>query len=228
MTMITNISRISIQVGLNGYSFKLKDGAFSLTSDWMGVESLFVTPELQKRYDEVEISVFTPKCALVPIHFHDPATSREMLSEVVRLGEEDSVDFVNIPQYAATLVYSDVVDQDVSKAISETVVCSDGSKAKPLPEMYYMLKQLSDLEEYNKILASYMDGYLYLAIAQGQNLLLCNTYKAADFTTAQYFIFLAMKKLQLNLEISSIYFRTPLSQEDEISLYSYFRNVDVI
>ena len=75
-------------------------------------------------------------------------------------------------------------------------------------------------------MASYMDGVLYLVIAQGKSLLLCNTFQAQDFTTAQYFIFLAMKKLQLNPEVSTICFRTPLSEEDEMSLYRYFKSVE--
>ena len=73
-----------------------------------------------------------------------------------------------------------------------------------------------------------MDGVLYLVIAQGKTLLLCNTYPAPDFTTAEYFIFLAMKKLQLNPEMSTINFRTPLSEENSMSLYRYFKSVETI
>ena len=87
---------------------------------------------------------------------------------------------------------------------------------------------MSGISDYNKIVASYMDGYLYLAIAQGKTLLLCNSFQAPDFTTAEYFIFLAMKKLQLNPEMSSIYFRTPLAEDQEMSLYRYFRSVEHI
>jgi hypothetical protein len=73
-----------------------------------------------------------------------------------------------------------------------------------------------------------MDGWLYLVIAQGRTLLLCNAYAAPDFTTAEYFIFLAMKKLQLNPEVSTVFFRTPLAEEDEMSLYRYFKSVEQI
>jgi hypothetical protein len=73
-----------------------------------------------------------------------------------------------------------------------------------------------------------MDGVLYLVIAQGKTLLLCNSFHAPDFTTAEYFIFMAMKKLQLNPEVSTISFRTPLSEDDEMSLYRYFKSVDQI
>ena len=73
-----------------------------------------------------------------------------------------------------------------------------------------------------------LDGWLYLVIAQGRTLLLCNAYAAPDFTTAEYFIFLAMKKLQLNPEMSTVYFRTPLAEDDEMSLYRYFKSVEQI
>ena len=46
--------------------------------------------------------------------------------------------------------------------------------------------------------------------------------------TAEYFIFMAMKKLQLNPEVSSVYFRTPLDEDQQMSLYRYFMNVEHI
>lgn len=91
-----------------------------------------------------------------------------------------------------------------------------------------MLRQLPTLADYNKILASYMDGYLYLVVAQGKSLLLCNSFQAPDFTSAEYFIFLVLKKLQLNPEVTTICFRTPLTDEQEMSLYRYFKSVEQI
>ncbi len=194
----------------------------------MGAERIFTTPELQKRYGDVAISVFTPKCALIPAHFHHPLHIRMNLAEVVNLAESDTVDCVEVPEHAAVLLYSNNIGETLSKVISETVLRIDGSKASPLPELYYMLRQLAALQDYNKIMASYKDGYLYLVIAQGKSLLLCNSYQAPDFTTAEYFIFLAMKKLQLNPEVSTITFRTELSDEQEMSLYRYVKNVEQI
>ncbi len=224
--MTNKKDRISIQVGLSGYSFKIETDNAVTSSGWMGVERIFTTPELQRRYEDVEISLFTPKCALIPSHFHHPLHIRKNLSEVVDLSESDSVDFVEIPEHAAVLLYSNSIGETLSKVISETVLRIDGSKTLPLPEFYYMLRQLSELQDYNKIMASYRDGFLYLVIAQGKSLLLCNSFQAPDFTTAEYFIFLAMKKLQLNPEVSTISFRTELSDDQEMSLYRYFKNVE--
>ena len=228
MTMKDIKDRISIQVGLSGYSFRLKADTVERSSGWMSAERIFSTPEFQSRYSSVQVSVFTPKCALVPAQFHTPEISRQMLSNVIDVTEEEQVEYISVPEYAAVLLYSNTMAGAISRVVSETVLMTDGSKSKPLPEIYYMLKQLADIPDYNKILASYKDDYLYLVIAQGKSLLFCNTFKAFDFTTAQYFIFMALKKLQLNPEVSSIFFRTPLEEEQELSLYRYFKNVEQI
>ena len=152
------------------------------------------------------MSRHTPKVALVPSAFFDPASAREVLSRTVELDQEDKVEYISLPEFSAELVYS-LSDEDY-------------------PEMYYLLKKLSEIPEYNKILASYVDGVLTLVISQGDNLLLANTFQAADFTTAEYFLFMAVKKLQLNPEVSTVSFMTPLSGEEEMSLYRYFKAVE--
>ncbi len=149
----------------------------------------------------------TPKVALVPSAFFDPASAREALSRTVKLDKDDKVEYISLPEYSAELVYS---------------LSSD------LPELYYLLKKLPEIKEYNKIAASYGDGVLSLAIAQGENLLLANTFQAADFTTAEYFLFMAVRKLQLNPEVSTIHFISPLSGEEEMSLYRYFKTVETV
>ena len=228
MTMKQNTDRISIQVGLSGYSFKIYAGDEVSSSEWMSSDRIFTTSEFQKRYDAVDIAVFTPKVALVPEQFYSPETASRLLADVVILKENDRVESVSVPEYGAVMLYSNNIGETLTRVVSETVMCVDGSKASPLPVMYYMLKELVKLQDYNKIIAAYMDGILYLALAQGSTLLLCNSYKAPDFTTAQYFIFLAMKKLQLNPEMSSISFMTHLDYEQEMSLYRYFRSVEHI
>ena len=226
--MIDTENRISIQVGLSGYSFRIYADGREHSSEWMSAERIFNTPEFGRRYDNVEVSVFTPKFALVPNGFHAPEATRQMLSEVVSLDEADQVDFVEVPQFGAVLLYSLSLGGTLPKVVSETVMRTDGQKGRMLPEPYFMLSAMSDIPDYNKIVAAYMDGWLYLAIAQGKTLMLCNSFQAPDFTTAEYFVFLTMKKLQLNPEMSSIYFRTPLAEEQEMSLYRYFRSVEHI
>ena len=226
--MKQNTDRISIQVGLSGYSFKIESAAASYSSEWMSADKVLATYEFQRRYGDVEISVLTPEFTLAPAGFCDKESAAGMLSEVAEVHDEDAVETVDVPEYGAVLIYSPLSAGDLAQVISETVLLSDGTKSRPYPEIYYMLRSLPSLEEHNKILASYADGVLYLAVAQGRNLMLCNSFKAQDFTTAEYFIFMVMKRLQLNPEVSTITFRTPLDAEQEMSLYRYFSKVDHI
>ena len=152
------------------------------------------------------MSRHTQKVALVPSAFFDAASAREILSRTVLLDEDDKIEYISLPEFSAELVYS--------LSVHET------------PELYNVLKSLEGISEYNKIVASYGDGLLELAIAQGGNLLFANVFEAADFTTAEYFIFTAVKKLQLNPEVSTIHFLTPLSGDEEMSLYRYFKSVE--
>ena len=158
-----------------------------------------------------ETSILTPKCTLVPAHFYQPASSRDILGEVVLLDAADIVKVAEVPQYESVLLYA-VQDPSV----------------EALPELWYVLKDLPGISEYNKILASWKERRLYLGIAQGNSLLLANTFEAPDFTTAEYYIFLALNQLQLNPEVSSIYLRSAVSPEDEMSLYRYFKSVETI
>ncbi len=222
----TAYTGISIQVSLSGYSFKVyASEALVQRSGWMGMEHLFTTPEFQRRYNRVEVSLLTPKVALVPEPFYNPGTARSALEEVVRLQEGDLVESVPVPSQAGVLLFSNTIGESLSRVISQTVLPASGAPVRVLPEMYYLLCQLDSLPEYNKIVASWRDGWLHLVIAQGRSLRLANVFQAPDFTTAQYFLFLCMKRLQLNPEVSTVCFRTPLEPEAEMSLYRYFKGV---
>ncbi len=221
----TSISGISIQVSLSGYSFKVVTPSEVQASAWLGSERLFTTPEFQRRYDRVEISLLTPKVALVPDSFFNPAAARAALAEVTALEEGDYVEWVNVPGTGAVLVYSNTIGESLSKVLSQTVLPASGEPVKVLPEMYYLLTALEELSEYNKMVASWRDGWLHLVIAQGKSLRLANVFAAPDFTTAEYFLFLALKQLQLNPEVSTLCFRTPLEMDAQMSLYRYFKSV---
>ena len=218
-------SGISIQVSLSGYSFKVQEGGEVRSSPWLTADRVFTTPEFQRRYGGVDISLLTPKVALVPEAFFDPAHPRDALSDVTVLRDSDAVSHVPVPELGAVLVYSNSLDESLSRILSQTVLTESGASAPVLPEMYYLLKSLPECEDYNKIIASYRDGWLHLVIAQGKSLLLANVFQAADFTTAEYFLFLALKRLQLKPEVSTVCFRTPLTPEGEMSLYRYFKAV---
>ncbi len=145
---------------------------------------------------------------LVPVNFFDPAAAREVLSDVAQLKSTDEVKYEQVPQYGAVLIYV------------------SGGPGEGLPEIFYLLRDLPSCKEYNKLLCSWQDGILSMAVAQGKSLLLANCYEAPDFTTAQYYIYSALKSLQLNPEVTTIHFKHTLPEEYQLSLYRYFKSVD--
>ena len=147
------------------------------------------------------------KCSLVPESIFDASQARSILSETVALNDSDEVAYATVPAFGAIFLY---------------VPAEDGSK----PELLRLLESVSVCSEYYKVIASIKDGLLYLVIAQGDHLLLANCYPAPDFTTALYFIFLAMKSLQMNPEVCTISLASEVGIEDEETLYRYFSSVE--
>ena len=146
------------------------------------------------------------KCTLVPARFFDEGDARCILSELYPLTESEKVSFKEVPRYDAVFIFSS----------------EDG---RP-PVLYELLDGLERCQEYNKILFHFGGGCMDLAIAQGERLLLANSYPAPDFTTAQYYLFLAVKSLQLNPELSTVTVASDLTPEEEMSLYRYFKSVE--
>ena len=146
---------------------------------------------------------------LVPAPFFNPGSARDTLAEVAELKEGDEVRQLDIPQYDAVLVYS----ADGDGVVADT------------PEIYRILTRLPECPEYNKILCSRREDLFYLAVAQGKSLLIANSFPARDFTTAEYYLFLTLKSLQLNPEISTVCWLSPLEDEEEMALYRYFKSV---
>ena len=146
------------------------------------------------------------KCTLVPSRYFDEGDARCILAELYPLTESETVDFLEVPRYDAVFLYAS----------------PDG---KP-PVLYDLVTGLERCSEYNKILFHFGDGCLDLAIAQGERLLLANSYPAVDFTTAEYYLFLAVKSLQINPEVSTVTVASPLSGDEEMSLYRYFKSVE--
>ena len=149
----------------------------------------------------------TEKFTLVPSELFSEETARETLSEVVLLEEGEPLSFLDIPFCQSVLVYA----------------------GQRRPAVYDMLMSLCKIRHHNKIMASISDDVLSLVVAQGDRLQFCNCFKAGDFTTALYYIFMVLKKLQINPEISTLYFTSgDISQEQLTSLFRYFKSAEVL
>lgn len=143
---------------------------------------------------------------LVPSELFSEESAREILSEVVHLEEGEPLSFQGIPSLGLVMVYA------------------GGSR----PPLYDMMMSLCKIREYNKIMVGIAEGMVNIVIAQGERLLFCNAFKAADFTTAEYYLFSALRKFQINPEVSTVYFTTEISAGQRSSLYNYFKGAEVL
>lgn len=149
----------------------------------------------------------TEKFTLVPSELFSEETARETLSEVVLLEEGEPLSFLDVPFCQSVLVYA----------------------GQRRPAVYDMLMSLCKIRHHNKIMASISDDVLSLVVAQGDRLQFCNCFKAGDFTTALYYIFMVLKKLQINPEISTLYFTSGnVGQEQLTSLFRYFKSAEIL
>ena len=123
-----------------------------------------------------------------------------------------------------TLVPSDFFDAASARISLEKVAGPLGSRSV----RHLDISDYKECPDYNRILCRLDDGMFSIAIAQGRQLLLCNSYPAQDFTTAEYYLFLAVKSLLINPEMSTVCFMSSLTQEEEMSLYRYFKSVLVL
>ena len=75
--------RISIQVGLSGYSFKVETDGTVRSSGWLSADRIFTSTEMQKRYDEV-----VEKCVA---HGESYGLNESLVREVMDILHKESV-----------------------------------------------------------------------------------------------------------------------------------------
>jgi len=146
------------------------------------------------------------KFTIVPERFFAPEKASEILSEVVAVDEPSSVKNIELPQYKAVLIYS---GEDASAAALSDMVC-----------------KASEIGDYNKIVVDCCDRELYVVVAVGDKLLLCNRFDAPDKVTALYFIFAALKQFQINPEISVLHTCRISDASLRSDLFRYFKSVE--
>lgn len=214
-----NPSILSVQLGQSRFTFQTNDCA---RSEWLSAEFVFSSDVFQRNYDEVVLSAFLSRYTLVPAAWFDESRVQEYMAAAFSPTEGEKLRWQALPAELGAVEIWSPAKTRLTHILSGMLSVEEEAI---LPEFHFLLTEGYRVSSYNKIIAAYAEGRLYLVVFQGKNLMLCNSFEAPDFTTAQYYIFMALKNLQLNPEASTIYFRTPLSAEEELSLYHYFQDV---
>ena len=147
------------------------------------------------------------KFTLVPEAFFDKEKTYQILAEAVRLKETDKVYYKELPEQKAVLVYAADTESD-------------------LPPVAGLIGALGRIADHNKVVAAVENGTVSIALAEGDRLLLANSYPAPDAVTAEYFLFATLKQFQLNPAVSTVYFLGEAPYELLNDLFRHFKGVE--
>ena len=147
------------------------------------------------------------KYTIVPSSFFRRDDSYNILSQAVQLEENDKVEYQELPDFQAVLVYAQTLSGDT-------------------PAVLDMLRAVSGIKEYNKVLAHYDGRHITVVVAAGDKLLLANSYQATDHVTGEYFLFAAMKQFQINPEVTTVYLYGDAPFEMKNDLFRYCKGVE--
>ncbi len=150
---------------------------------------------------------YTEKFTMVPKAMANSA----YLNGIFEIGPNEEVGSQELAQYDAILYYA----QDTPDR---------------LPVIYRLLLSLDDSIEHNKLSVSYNReiGVVFVAAAQGKRLLIANSYRASDFTTAFYYISLVTQQVMFNPNVTLVRLLDEVGPEDEALLNSYYKGIEYI
>lgn len=129
--------------------------------------------------------IFTEKFTLVPKEFYTPEQGREALVEQFSLSPDAQVYSFALDDEGAVIVYS-VPQQDDAESLP--------------PFVAKLVRHAKAIGEYNKVVFHYsaQRGISHIIIYAGDELKLANSFKVDSFESALYFLFLSIKRLQMN------------------------------
>ena len=94
---------------------------------------------------------------------------------------------------------------------------------------YRVLELTAGLKEYNKLVVSIGEGFLYISLMVGEKLITLNAHKVQDFNTALYYMLATLKESQVNPSQTKVHiFRTQLEYNQLERLGRYFKRAEIL
>lgn len=176
----------------------------------------------------------TSKYSLIPQILSNKYNYTEAFRKMFDISPDESIGTISFPEHQATMIY----------ALPDSLRCDSGEQVpeeeqdRIYPLICKLLETAQNIQKYNKVVFSFCPSVrgenenpekpaLHIVIQEGDNLLLANSYPAAHFNTALYFLFLAIKRVQFNPEQTCIRVCGSLSGEEKETLEKYFQGVEV-
>lgn len=104
-----------------------------------------------------------------------------------------------------------------------------GSHSLPKHIALKMLELAQRFTEYNKLVVSLQENFLYLCLMEGDKLITLNSYAVEDFNTALFYTLAALKGAQINPSQTKIrIFKTKLEYNQLERFGTYFKRAEII
>ena len=135
---------------------------------------------------------------------------------------------------SAAAVPAEAAAATTSAAPTTTPVIAEGrteqgSHSQPKHIALKMLELAQRFTEYNKLVVSLQENFLYLCLMEGDKLITLNSYAVEDFNTALFYTLAALKGAQINPSQTKIrIFKTKLEYNQLERFGTYFKRAEII
>lgn len=169
---------------------------------------------------EQDSYIFTYKFTLVPATGGD-AMAMLALNAIFEIAEGEKVYITKVEERNMIFAYA-------APAIAEGRT-EQGSHSQPKHIALKMLELAQRFTEYNKLVVSLQENFLYLCLMEGDKLITLNSYAVEDFNTALFYTLAALKGAQINPSQTKIrIFKTKLEYNQLERFGTYFKRAEII
>ena len=189
---------------------------------------------------EQDSYIFTYKFTLVPATGGD-AMAMLALNAIFEIAEGEKVYTTKVEErnmifaYAAPATSGAAVPAEAAAATASAAPAiaegrtEQGSHTQPKHIALKMLELAQRFTEYNKLVVSLQENFLYLCLMEGDKLITLNSYAVEDFNTALFYTLAALKGAQINPSQTKIrIFKTKLEYNQLERFGTYFKRAEII
>ncbi len=156
----------------------------------------------------------TTRFTMVPLELSNNNVHHIIMDELFDSDKDQAqIKSLDIPHYNTKILYS---------------FLKDGGN-KVLPTIYKYLITLPTLRDYNKVILEYnlLKDTSLIVVAEGDKLLIANSYKTINFATAIYYILEILNKSQMNPKQTNVNIYGSVHPFDLKKLEKFVRRVRV-
>ena len=177
---------------------------------------------------EKELFIYTEKFTLVPAK-GSLELAETALRALFEISPEEQI--ITLPALGGKLLFAYSTPSE-PLAPSEPPVPSGAPAPAGPPQQalaYRVLELTAGLKEYNKLVVSIGEGFLYISLMVGEKLITLNAHKVQDFNTALYYMLATLKESQVNPSQTKVHiFRTQLEYNQLERLGRYFKRAEIL